>query len=117
MFRDILVAVDGSAHAERALEEAIDLARLSGGSLTLVTVVPELSAWFFAAGAGLPPPVDLAQLREDLIREYRQMLEQAEARVPDGVRGESSRRCAIDRASARRARRGGDRRTGTRGRP
>jgi nucleotide-binding universal stress UspA family protein len=85
VFRDILVAVDGSAHADRALEEAIDLARLSGGSLTLVTVAPELSTWFLAAGAGLPPAVDLAQLREDLIREYRQMLEQAEARVPDGV--------------------------------
>jgi nucleotide-binding universal stress UspA family protein len=86
VFRDILVAVDGSAHADRALEEAIDLARLSGGSLTLVTVVPELSTWFLAAGTGLPPPVDLAQLRDDLLREYGQMLEQAEARVPDGVR-------------------------------
>jgi nucleotide-binding universal stress UspA family protein len=59
---------------------------LSGGSLTLVTVVPELSTWFLAAGTGLPPPVDLAQLRDDLLREYGQMLEQAEARVPDGVR-------------------------------
>jgi nucleotide-binding universal stress UspA family protein len=87
--------VDGSAHAERALEEAIDLARLSGGSLTLVTVAPELSAWFLGGAAGLlvpfnpvaavPPPVDLARLREDLIREYRQMLEQAEAKVPTDV--------------------------------
>lgn len=95
MFRDILVAVDGSAHAERALEEAIDLARQSGGSLTLVTVAPELSGWFLGGGAALPPPVnpaagvplpvDVAQLREDLIREHRQMLEQAKARVPSGV--------------------------------
>lgn len=96
MFRDILVAVDGSAHADRALEEAIDLARSSGGSLTLVTVAPRLSAWFLGAGAGLPPPVnpaagvplpvDLAQLREDLSREHRQILDQAAARVPDSLR-------------------------------
>jgi nucleotide-binding universal stress UspA family protein len=59
---------------------------LSGGSLTLVTVAPELSGRFLAAGVGLPPPVDFVKLREDLIREYRQMLEQAAARVPDGAR-------------------------------
>jgi nucleotide-binding universal stress UspA family protein len=86
VFREILVAVDGSAHAERALEEAIDLARLSDGSLTLVTVAPELSGWFFASGAGLPPVVDLAELHEDLIREHRRMLEQTETRVPSDVR-------------------------------
>ncbi|MGZ4307135.1 MAG: universal stress protein [Solirubrobacteraceae bacterium] len=59
VFRDILVAVDGSAPAERALEEAIELARSTGASLSLVTVVPELSGWFLK-GVGLPPPVNPA---------------------------------------------------------
>lgn len=96
MFRHILVAVDGSPHADRALEEAVDLARLGGGSLTLVTVAPELSGWFPVPGAGLPPPVnpaaggplpaDLTHLRQDLVEAHRHMLEQAETNVPADVR-------------------------------
>lgn len=83
MFRDILVAVDGSSHAERALSEAIDLARQSEGSLTLVTVVPELTTW--ALGAGFTPAVDYEALHNDLDREYREMLDAARAKVPPEV--------------------------------
>jgi nucleotide-binding universal stress UspA family protein len=95
VFRDILVAVDGSAHAERALEEAIELARSTGASLTVATVAPELSEWVLP-GAALPPPVnpaagvplptDLAQQREQLTGEYHRILERAKTRVPDGVK-------------------------------
>jgi nucleotide-binding universal stress UspA family protein len=95
VFRNVLVAVDGSAHAQRALEEAIDLVRLGGGSLTLVTVVPKLSAWFQGPVAGLPPaadsaaagplPSDLARVRDGLVRDYRQLSEHAQSMVPDDV--------------------------------
>jgi nucleotide-binding universal stress UspA family protein len=75
--------VDGSSHAERALGEAIDMARQNQGSLTLVTVMPELTTW--ALGSGFTPAVDYQSLHDDLEREYRQMLEAAQAKVPPEV--------------------------------
>ena len=85
MFRNVLVAVDGSAHAQRALDEAIDLTRSSGGRLTVATVVPELTNWVMGAAGGMAPPPDLQQLREATAGEYRRILNQAAASVPDDV--------------------------------
>jgi nucleotide-binding universal stress UspA family protein len=72
MFRRLLVAFDGSTHAQRALAEAVDLARTNTGRLTVMTVVPEPSAW--ALGSGYEPAVDLHEISMQIEREYEAML-------------------------------------------
>ena len=49
MYQKLLVPVDGSTTSNRGLEEAISLAKLTGGSVRLVHVVDELS---FSIAAG-----------------------------------------------------------------
>lgn len=83
MFRRILVAVDGSSHADRALDEAVDLARVSDAALTVMTVVPDPSAWILGAGYGVP--VDVNEFSDQIEREYTTMLRTTVERVPDNM--------------------------------
>ena len=81
MFRNILVAVDGSPHADRALSEAIDMARGSRARLTIITAVGEprtgmTMALAAGAAAGLGPA---------LLREADRILRAAADRVPDDI--------------------------------
>jgi nucleotide-binding universal stress UspA family protein len=57
MFRRLLVAFDGSPHAQQALTEAIDLAQANRGTLTVMSVAPEPSVWAMS-GYGVPIDVD-----------------------------------------------------------
>jgi nucleotide-binding universal stress UspA family protein len=80
MFRSILVAVDGSACATKALEHAVDLARSEGARLTLISVatpghVP------VATGPFLVP----VTTEEELVERAQAVLDRAEALVPDGI--------------------------------
>src|SRR2546430_2135549 len=77
MFRSILVAWDGSRHAERALAEAIDIARTQGARLTLMTVGAPVATWPGPYAA----PVSTAALE----RTAEQIAAAGEARVPDGI--------------------------------
>ena len=81
MFHNILVAVDGSPHADRALSEAIDIARGSRAKLTIITAVGEPRTGVtmaLAAGAA-------ASLGPALLREAERIVRTAEHRVPDDV--------------------------------
>lgn len=81
MFHNILVAVDGSPHADRELSEAIDIARGSHARLTIITAAGEPStamAMALAAGAA-------ADLGPALLHEADRVLRAAADRVPDDV--------------------------------
>ncbi len=82
MYERILVPVDGSNTAQRGLDEAIRLARLSGGQLRLLHRIDALSVTS-AMGAYAPFSTDvIEQMRSDGSR----LLEQARAQaLAEGV--------------------------------
>ena len=83
MFRNILVAIDGSAHAARALGEAIDLAERGNATLTVMTCIPDPSTWLLggAAYAG----VDFDALAAESQREYGKLLDHAVEGAPQDI--------------------------------
>ena len=84
MFRRLLVAFDGSAHARRALDEAIELARATAGSLTIMTVAPDDNR-LWAVGLGYGDPLNLHDLGDEVERQYKSMLDGARDSVPADV--------------------------------
>lgn len=78
MFRDILVAVDGSPEAELALAEAIDLAESEHTRLTLITGVPRPHAVAYIRLVGVP----LEALEADARSWAEDVLRRARDRVP-----------------------------------
>jgi nucleotide-binding universal stress UspA family protein len=83
VFHRILVAIDGSEHAQRALSEAIDLAQLSKARLTVMTVQQKPST--LLVGGPVVPPVDMRGLDEALQQEHEQLLESAIEQAPQDV--------------------------------
>jgi nucleotide-binding universal stress UspA family protein len=81
MFRNILVCVDGSAHAERALSEAIDLAAAERSRLTILTAIPHPPYWACnpVTAAGIEP------LANDLVNEAKATLKAAVDQVPVAI--------------------------------
>ncbi|MGH2871319.1 MAG: universal stress protein [Solirubrobacteraceae bacterium] len=83
MFLSILVPIDGSPAAERALDEAIDLARKTNARLTVMTVVPDLPAPVYSSAGG--GGFDLTPVLERNEREYGDLLRRAVDRVPEEI--------------------------------
>jgi nucleotide-binding universal stress UspA family protein len=82
VFHRILVAIDGSVHAQRALAEAIELAKLSNARLTVMTVHQTPSNLLVGP---IVPPVDMRGLDEALKHEHEQLLVEALDQVPQDV--------------------------------
>jgi nucleotide-binding universal stress UspA family protein len=79
MFHDILVAIDGSSTAQRALEHAIDLSAALHAKLTILTVAPEVPAYARSA------PVDIVALEQAAEDEAARRLREAVEQVPESV--------------------------------
>jgi nucleotide-binding universal stress UspA family protein len=82
MFRNVLVGFDGSAHAEKALREAIDIVESGHGRLTILSAVCGPSRWTSST------PETLCAAREldtELEEEGAALLRRAVALVPQDV--------------------------------
>jgi nucleotide-binding universal stress UspA family protein len=79
MFLNILAAIDGSLSAQRALEQAIDVARAMNSKLTLVTVAPPLSNYVTLAG------VSSQTMSNELTKWADGILSKAAEAFPDDV--------------------------------
>ena len=86
MFQNVLVPIDGSRHAERALLEAVDLVQAVGARLTVMTSVPDISSWTAVAAAFSPEVVQ--SLTDQAEKEYRAILENATGSLPPGLEAE-----------------------------
>jgi nucleotide-binding universal stress UspA family protein len=83
MFHNILVALDGSPHAVRALDEAIELAECGNARLTLLTSVPDTPSWIL--GGAVSAGVTFQAIQAETEEQHRHLLEAAVARVPDTI--------------------------------
>jgi nucleotide-binding universal stress UspA family protein len=81
MFRNILVSVDGSEHSDRALGEAIDIARADQARLTILTAVNQPPVWAASAMAAGAYAVSAADLEKEAV----DVMRRAVKRVPDDV--------------------------------
>jgi nucleotide-binding universal stress UspA family protein len=79
MFHNVLVAIDGSPPAERALEAAAELAEALNSRLTIICVAPEVPGYAYRSG------VDVQALGREAERETDKLLREAAAGLPEGL--------------------------------
>jgi nucleotide-binding universal stress UspA family protein len=79
VFRDILVAIDGSRAAARALEEAGEMAQAMNARLTLISVAPQIPGLAYRAG------VNVGAMEREAETETDKILREAVASLPDDL--------------------------------
>ena len=84
MFKSILVATDGSDLANKAIDIALDMARLNGAALTIVTATDPVATGIGSGGFGTidAGPI-VARLEEAYAAEAADMLAKARHRVQE----------------------------------
>jgi nucleotide-binding universal stress UspA family protein len=82
MFRNILVSIDGSEHSDRALEEAIDIARADQARLTILTAIHQPPVWAASAMAAGAAVVTAADLEKEAVDIMRRAVKRVPADVP-----------------------------------
>jgi len=79
VFLNILVGFDGSSSSERALEQAVELARAGNAKLTLITVAPPVSSYVTLAR------ISPEAMKAELDRWAADVLAKAAGRIPKDV--------------------------------
>ena len=79
MFTNILVAIDGSETAGRALEAAVELAEALNSRLTLVSVAPEVPGYAYRSG------IDVGALEDEARRETDKLLRESLDEIPERI--------------------------------
>jgi nucleotide-binding universal stress UspA family protein len=81
MFRNILVSVDGSPNSDRALDEAIDIARADQARLTILTAINQPPVWAASAMAAGACAVTGAELEKEAV----DVMRHAVSRIPGDI--------------------------------
>jgi nucleotide-binding universal stress UspA family protein len=79
VFLNILVGVDRSPSARKAIQQAVDLARAQNSRLTLITVAPPVSAYVTLGG------VSREHMAAELERWSERTVAEAAASLPDDI--------------------------------
>jgi nucleotide-binding universal stress UspA family protein len=82
MFRNILVSIDGSAHSDRALDEAIDIARADQSRITILTAICQPPVWAASAMAAGACAVTAAELEKEAVDVMRRAVDRVPRDIP-----------------------------------
>jgi nucleotide-binding universal stress UspA family protein len=84
LFKKILVPLDGSAHSLKALEEAVQIAKISSGKITLINVCSLLSVLIDPSVSGndvIPTDAAVSRMMEAVQKCGSQILRVGEQRI------------------------------------